>query len=79
MGKVLKREKAERRDFPEMHKTKVGKTFKTDELHRSIPEMLMMGLAIGLKIVGVITFLVAGIAVVVGGLGIWGRVRGARK
>ena len=75
----MNREIAERLDLPEKYKSRGIKQYHTDELHRSMPEMLMVGLAIGLKITGAITFLVAGIAVVVGGLGILGRVRGAKK
>ena len=79
MRKILRREKAERLDLPVRYKNKLLNKYQTDELHRSTPEMLMVGLAIGLKIVGAITFLVAAIAVVVGGLGLWGRGRGVRK
>ncbi len=79
MGKLLKREKAERRDFPAKEKKKRKRKLETGELHRSVPEMLLMGLAVGLKIVGAISLVVAAVAVVVGGVGIWGRLRGVKK
>lgn len=77
--KLFRNEKVIHRNIPEKYESPRQIKYQLQEMWKSIPEILMIGLAIFLVIKGAFILLVTLIAVGTGALGIWGRLRGVRK
>jgi hypothetical protein len=76
MLEFLKREKATRLDLPEKHRSsRQPLRYEVRDVWKSMPEMILVGAAVFLMLVGALKVLVALAAAVVGGMGLWGKVK----